>query len=128
MRLLETMRWENKTPHKIGVLNEKGEPLFELPKSRFAIRVNQRFRPKWRVDGTVIGEFVGDADYKNLPNPIREDTMYVVSGITASLIRRWNFVAPRSDSGSLDRSVDRSTLSTRAFITYGEIPCHLGTS
>ena len=122
LRDLGEMRWENKVPHEVGRLNEDGDLVELLPKSRFAIRVNQRFRPKFRVDGTIIGRFEGPPDFKNLPNPIREDTMYVVSGITATLMRRWNFVSPRSDSAGLDRLADKSITSTRSFVTFGELP------
>lgn len=114
------MRWENKTSHIIRILNHSGEVVQELPKSRYAVRVNQHFRHKLAVDGIPIGRFEGDPDYKNLPDPIRADTIYIVSGITASLIRRWNFVAPRSDSNGLDRSLDMSVFATKSFITFGE--------
>ena len=122
MKTMTDIRWENKTPHTVGILGENGELLMELPKSRYAIRVNQHFRPKIRVDGTVIGKFEGPPDYKNLPDPIREDTIYIVSGITASLMQRWNFVSPRNDSAGQERLSDRSIVATRAFITFGEIP------
>ena len=122
LKNLEGMRWENKVPHEIGRLDEDGKLIETLPKSRFAIRVNQRFRPKFRVDGTVIGSFGGAPEYKNMPNPIRGDTMYVVSGITAALIKRWNFVSPRSDSAGLTRLADKSVVSTRSFVTFGELP------
>lgn len=122
LRDLGKMRWENKVPHEIGRLDEDGKLIEVLPKSRFAIRVNQRFRPKFRVDGTLIGSFGGNPEFKNLPNPIRDDTIYVVSGITATLMHRWNFVSPRSDSASLDRHADKSITSTRSFVTFGELP------
>lgn len=116
------MRWENKVPHEVGRLDEDGKLIEVLPKSRFAIRVNQRFRPKYRVDGTVIGSFGGTPEYKNMPEPIRDDTIYVVSGITAALVKRWNFVSPRSDSAGLTRLADKSVVSTRSFVTFGELP------
>ena len=122
LRDLGTMRWENKTPHDIGRLDDHGELVEVLPRSRFAIRVNQKFRPKFRVDGTVVGMFSGPPEYKNMPDPIREDTIYVVSGITSALVRRWNFVSPRSDSAGLSRLADRSIVSTRSFVTSGELP------
>lgn len=121
LRDLGALRWENKTPHDIGRLDDHGELVEELPKSRYAIRVNQRFKPKFKVGGTIIGEFGGTPEYKNMPDPIREDTMYVVSGITSALMKRWNFVSPRSDSAGLSRLVDRSIVSTRSFITSGEL-------
>lgn len=117
------LRWENKTNHIIGRLNETGELVDELPASRYAIRVNQTFRPLIRADGTVIGTFQGPAQFKNMPDPIREDTIYVVSGITAQLLKRWNFVAPRSDSAGLDRDALGSIRATRMFVTYAsEVP------
>ena len=121
LRDMGEMRWENKVPHDVGRLNEEGDLIEVLPKSRFAIRVNQRFRPKYRVGGTIVGSFGGLPEYKNMPDPIRDDTIYVVSGITAALIKRWNFVSPRSDSAGLNRLADRSTISTRSFVTFGEL-------
>jgi hypothetical protein len=102
------------------MLSEAGDTL-TLPKSRYAIRVNQHFVPKYRSRGIIIGRFEGLAEFKNMPNPIRDDTVYVVSGIAASLIKRWNFVAPRSDSGSQERGADQTITSTKAFVTFGAI-------
>jgi len=115
------IRWENKTPHVVRVLNAAGMVVMELPRSRYAIRVNQPFKALIAVDGVPIGRFEGVPQFKNMPDPIREDTIYVVSGITASLIRRWNFVAPRSDSAGQDRCVDMSVFATKSFITFGEL-------
>jgi hypothetical protein len=102
-------------------MNTEGDILQTLPKSRYAIRVRQNFVLKFIANETPIGRFEGIPKFKNMPDPIREDTLYVVSGIAASLIKRWNFIAPRPDSAGLERAADRTTTAARAFITCGEV-------
>lgn len=73
------------------------------------------------ADGTAIKRYSGEPRFKHLPDPIREDTIYIVSGIAAALIRRWNFVAPNASPMSMKlKGTDK--FAVRTFITFGEIP------
>jgi len=83
--------------------------------------VKQPERIVYVSDGTQIKMYHGAATFKGLPNPIDEDTVYIVSGIAASIIKRWNFVAPNNNPMSVRRK-GTDPYAVRTFITFGELP------
>jgi hypothetical protein len=118
---MKKLRWVNKTPHIVRRVDAEGRVLAELPPADFPIRVKQPERVVYVNDGTQIKRYHGEATYRGLPEPIREDTIYIVSGITASLIKRWNFVTPNNNPMSVRRR-GTDPYAVRTFITFGDLP------
>jgi len=112
--------WENKTPHIIRRIATDGRVLAEYPPANFPLRVKQKEQVIYVANGTVIKRYVGKPEFKGLPDPIREDIIYIVSGIAASLIKRWNFVAPNSSPESVSRK-GQSVFAVKSFTTFGSL-------
>ena len=118
---MTAIRWENRTSHPIDVLNTNGDVVHHLPASRYAIRVKPTFRVLYTVDDITVGQYYGKPEFKNLPLPFREDTIYIVSGLAEQLIRRWNVVAPRTDGAGCTRDPNGGIKATRMFLTHGRL-------
>lgn len=120
-RKMRKLTWVNKTPHTVRRVDANGKILAEYPPSTFPIRVKQPERVVYVSDGTTVKRYHGDPTYKGLPDPIREDTIYIVSGIAASLLKRWNFVVPNNNPMSVRRK-GTDPYAVRTFITFGDVP------
>jgi hypothetical protein len=118
---MKILTWVNKTPHTVRRVDANGVILGEYPPSDFPIRAKQPERVVYSADGTNVKRYHGEATFKGLPEPIREDTIYIVSGITASLVKRWNFVAPNNNPMSVRRK-GTDPYAVRTFITFGDVP------
>lgn len=115
------MQWINKTPHAIRRVDPNGRIIATYEPSDFPIRVRQSERIVYVDDGTPIKRYHGEPTFKGLPDPIDDDTIYIVSGIAASLLKRWNVVAPNSNPFSVVRK-GTDTHAVRSFITFGDVP------
>lgn len=115
------MNWINKTPHKIRRVDPDGTVIATYESADYPIRVKQSERIVYVDDGTPIKRYAGTPTFKGMPDPIDDDTIYIVSTIAASLIKRWNFVAPNSNPISVIRR-GTDTFAVRSFITFGDVP------
>lgn len=115
------MNWINLTPHVVRRVDPDGEIIAKYEPSGFPLRAKQPERIVYVDDGTPVKRYHGEPTYKGLPEPIREDTIYIVSGIAASLLKRWNFVAPNANPFSVIRK-GTDTFAVRSFITFGDVP------
>lgn len=118
VRMLQDLNMANTTGHIVRILDEDGAVVQKLPKAERPLRFNRTFKVDYQMRDITVGRFIGEPSFMNMPTPVREDTLYICSGVTSSIVRRWNFIAPRAN---VEKPWEQN-YATRSFITYGDLP------
>lgn len=105
----------NLTPHNINVIDGDGI-LTTIPPTTPAARITTSYKLVGHVNGFPINVAVYDLDAENLPEPA-EDTMYIVSTIVASTIKRQDLIAPDTGKTAV-RDESGQIVAVRGFVQF----------